>query len=390
MQETGFNTKTTVITNKQLKKKVLFVIDTLQIGGAEQSLLANASYFKSIEPVICHIYKGDLLKSKFIEKGLKVHSLNIQSKYGFFEAYGKLKKLVEMEKPDLMVGYITRSEIVTRLVGKNKNIPVIGTFITDLYSDAYNKHLTWKAKKMVSFFKIINQYTSKNCIGFVANSEAIKQSNAKFLKIPLNKIKVINRGRESRKIAVKETEAANNAEIKFVNVSRLYHQKGQIELIKGFKNIADKNSSVTLTIIGDGPMKNELEQLLKNLQLTDKVFLLGSRNDVLTQLAQYSCFVFPSMEEGFSGSIVEAMFACLPVLASNIGPNREAIKHLETGYLFEKESPEEVEKAMQWYLDNTCLANKIATQGYNFAKSNFELEKISMQFEDYLSHYINA
>src|SRR5215203_6558674 len=92
-------------------KKVLFVIDTLQFGGAEQSLLENTSRFKQIDPVVCHLYTGELLQPRFAEKGIKVYSFNISKKYGFLEAYKKLKRVVEKEKPDLMVAYLTRSEI---------------------------------------------------------------------------------------------------------------------------------------------------------------------------------------------------------------------------------------------------------------------------------------
>jgi hypothetical protein len=52
--------------------KVLFVIDTLQTGGAEQSLFANAIRFKNIQPVVCHLYAGDLLKQRFTDHGIQV------------------------------------------------------------------------------------------------------------------------------------------------------------------------------------------------------------------------------------------------------------------------------------------------------------------------------
>src|SRR5688572_7394135 len=97
------------------KKKILFVIDTLQLGGAEQSLLANSSRFVNTDSVICHLYPGEALKPRFIEHGKKVYSLNIRKKYGFIGAYQQLKKIVKEEKPDLIVAYLTRSEIVARL-----------------------------------------------------------------------------------------------------------------------------------------------------------------------------------------------------------------------------------------------------------------------------------
>ena len=154
--------------------KVLFVIDTLQTGGAEQSLLANVIRFKNMQPVVCHLYAGELLKPRFTEHGIKVHSIGLKKKYGFVQAYKQLKAIVQQEQPDIIVPYLTRSEIVARLVARFSHIPVIGTFVSELYSDTYNTALSAKAKMAVAFFRWANKSTARYCKGFVANSEVVK------------------------------------------------------------------------------------------------------------------------------------------------------------------------------------------------------------------------
>lgn len=372
------------------EKKILFVIDTLQLGGAEQSLLENTARFKKIKPVVCHLYKGEILKSKFADNGIKVYSLNVEKKYGFIEAYKKLKRVIETEKPDLMVAYLTRSEVVTRLLGRFNHIPVVGTFVNDLYCKSYNQNLSWKAKQVVSLFKLINKATSKICIGFVSNSQAIKDANAKHLGIPPEKIKVITRGRDSYKFKRKNIDSDNTQNgIRFLNVSRLFAVKGHRFMILGFKKFVEQYPDATLTIVGDGPLFKDLTKLISENNLENKVVLLGARKDVPILLAEYDCFVFPSLVEGFSGAIVEAMFAGLPVLASDIPQNKEAIIHLETGYLFRRESVEEVEKAMIWFKNNRDVANMLAARSYEYAKEHFELDKIVTSFENYLHTVIS-
>ena len=377
------------VMNSLGKKKVLFVIDTLQLGGAEQSLLENTSRFKNILPIVCHLYTGSILEPRFAERGIKVHSLNISRKYGFLEAYKRLKKIVDSEQPDLMVAYLTRSEIVTRLLGKFNGIPVVGTFVNDLYCKSYNQHLSWKAKNVVSLFKYINKATSKICIGFVSNSQAIKEANARHLNIRPEKIQVINRGRDSFKFRRKSPDNYHRDDsVRFLNVSRLFSVKGHRYLILGFKLFLEKHPDATLSIVGDGPLYKELLALIQENNLEEKVVLLGSRNDVPTLLPEYDCFIFPSLVEGFSGAIVEAMFAGLPILASDIDQNKEAITHLKTGYLFGKESPEEAAKAMTWFKENRDVANKLAMNAYQYAKENFELDTIVNRFEAYLQTVI--
>jgi glycosyltransferase involved in cell wall biosynthesis len=372
------------------KKKVLFVIDTLKFGGAEQSLLVNAMYFKNIIPVVCHIYEGDTLKQKFIEKGIKVYSLNLKKRYGFVAAGKLLSNVIKSEQPDLMVAYLTRSEIVTRIVGRFYHIPVVGTFISDLYSKTYNQHLSWKARKVVYLFKLINKLTSRFCVGFVANSQSIKLSSIKQLSVPHNKVEVICRGRESFKFRTRRFEPNRSGGlISFLNVGRLFPIKGQKELIMGFKDFLNIYPDATLSIIGDGPMKEELQQIINTHELNHKVFLLGARNDIPDIIADFDCFVFPSFSEGFSGAIVEAMFAGLPILASDIPQNREAITHLQNGYLFRKESVKEITKAMEWFKENMQTAERFARSAYDFAKENFELENTVIKFENYLFKKMN-
>jgi glycosyltransferase involved in cell wall biosynthesis len=380
--------------------KVLFVIDTLEFGGAEQSLLENTRNFKTILPVVCHIYCGEALKPKFIANGIPIYSFNIKKKYGFVKAYSysfnikkkygfvkayrQLDALVQAERPSLLVAYLTRSELLTRMVGRRYNIPVVGTFVTDLYTATYNQHLPWTSKKVIQFFKLLNRFTSRYCAGFVANSNAIKESNSAFLGIPSSKITVINRGRNSAAISRKTHSPGQGSSLRFLNVARLFPVKNHKDLLMGFRAFVEKNPDASLHIIGDGPLSDDLAQLIKNLGLDGKAFLLGARNDVPQLLAEYDCFVFPTLVEGFSGAIIEAMFAGLPVLASDIPQNKEALTHLKTGYLFKSGSAIEIEKALAWFRDNRATANELAQNAFTHAKENFELNKVVEKFESYL------
>lgn len=368
--------------------KVLFVIDTLQTGGAEQSLFANVIRFKNIQPVVCHLYAGDLLKQRFTDHGIPVYSVGLKKKYGFVQAYQQLKAIVQKEQPDIIVAYLTRSELVARLVGRSTQIPVIGTFVSELYSDTYNTTLSVKAKMAVSFFKWANKTTARFCKGFVANSEVVKQTNARALGIDLNKVEVINRGRDSKEFRFQVPQTLSGKPPRFLNVGRLVPIKGQRDLVLAFKEFLPACPHAVLHIAGEGPARESLSALINELGLQSSVFLLGSRSDIPLLINEYDCFVFPSHSEGFSGAIVEAMFAGLPVLASDIPVNQEVIAHLETGYFFETGSVQSITQALLWYKDNIAVANTLAANANEHARRNFELEKIAEKLENYLLNMI--
>ncbi|MEN9422559.1 MAG: hypothetical protein RLZZ107_2044, partial [Bacteroidota bacterium] len=335
---------------KSTLPKVLFVIDTLEVGGAEQSLLENLKRFDKIEPMVCHLYKGDALKKSFIDHGIKVFSVNSIKKYGFGSNMIALDKIISEQKPDAIVAYLTRSELVSRMVALKHQIPVFGTFVSDLYSNTYNKSLSFKAKISVRIFKFLNIITAPLCKGFIANSEAVKIANAKQLHIDSFKIEVINRGRDENKFKKIQDFNAVSDKVNFINVGRLVPVKGQLELIRAFSNLVAEHSNIHLSIAGEGPCRKELESEIEKREMHNYITLLGSVSNLHERLPGSDCFLFPSHSEGFSGSVVEAMMSGVPVVVSDIAVNKEVVTHGYNGYLFEAGSEESLLNAMKWFL----------------------------------------
>jgi glycosyltransferase involved in cell wall biosynthesis len=376
--------------SNQRKPKVLFVIDTLQTGGAEQSLFANVTRFKNMQPVVCHLYAGDFLKQRFVDNGITVHSVGLKKKYGFPQAYKQLKAVVQKEQPDIIVAYLTRSELIARLVGRFSHIPVIGTFVSELYSETYNTALSWKAKMAVSLLKWANKSTARFCKGFVSISEVIKHSNGKALGLDINKIEVIGRGRDSKAFRFQVPQTIPGKPLRFLNVGRLVPVKGQRDLILAFNEFLPSCPNAVLHIAGDGPVREPLLALINELGLQNKVVLLGNRNDVPQLIHEYDCFIFTSHSEGFGGAIVEAMFAGLPVLVSDIPVHKELIRHMETGYLFQTGKVESIKQALMWYSENVTVANAMAVKANEFALQHYELTSIAGKMENYLLNMIIA
>lgn len=368
--------------------KILYVIDTLETGGAEQSLLEISSRLTRNAAVVCHLYKGAALKQKFEMARIPVFSLDLTGNYNFLEAYRKLKAVCESEKPDLIVSALYRSEIISRLVARSMNIPQIGSFVSDSYSG--NKKATFSAfgRLKFKFFYWLNRITANRATAYVANSESIRQSNSRALGVPPGKIHVIYRGRQ-----VKEISRLNSTgeQIKFLNVGRLIRGKGQRELIHAFARFIKTQPGSTLTIAGEGPFRTELEADVQKLELGNAVKLLGNVEHVSELYQNHDCLVFPSHYEGFSGVLVEAMLSKIPVLASDIPMNKEAVTHLQTGYIFEVKNEDAILEAMNWFAANRTVATEISERAFAEARIRFDIHAIVKQHEDlYQAIVMNA
>jgi glycosyltransferase involved in cell wall biosynthesis len=114
---------------------------------------------------------------------------------------------------------------------------------------------------------------------------------------------------------------------------RLAQQKRLRDLIWAFELIRVMEGEVYFVIAGDGPERMQLEQFAHSLKVAERVKFLGHRDDAARLLPALDLFWLASDFEGLSNSVMEAMAAGLPVVASDISPNRELVVHGETGYL---------------------------------------------------------
>lgn len=374
---------------KQEETKILFVIDTLETGGSEKSLLENLGRVKKTVPVVCHIYQGSTLAADFFRKGIEVHSLNIKEKYAFMTAVNRLSGVIKELRPALIVASLTRSELVARIAGKRCGVPVIGNMVSDLYGASYNRQLSLKGRTGVTVFRLLNRLTSRWSRGFIANSASVKAANAKNLQIPLDRIKVITRGRDSKKITFLDRPVPTGTNMRLLNVGRLVPVKGQSILLSGFKLFADRYPAAVLHIAGDGPLKDELNKQIDLLGLEQNVVLLGNQKDVINLMENYDGFISSSFSEGFSGAILEAMLRGLPVLATDIPANRELLTHMKTGYLFAAGSPESMLNAMEWLMHQRETAAQMAFTARTHAENKFDLDAVAAEFENYLLQSIN-
>lgn len=135
----------------------------------------------------------------------------------------------------------------------------------------------------------------------------------------------------------------NPNKLTLLSVGELNKNKNHNFVIEAIKEI----DNIQYLIAGEGSLYNELVETIEEQNLSDKVTLLGFRKDIPSILKNVDVFVFPSNREGLPASIIEAMAAGVPVIASDIRGNKDLITDMETGILYKKNSKEELMKAIE-------------------------------------------
>jgi glycosyltransferase involved in cell wall biosynthesis len=379
----------------EVKYKVIFFIDTLEVGGAEKSLLEIVKSFDRLIPVVCAIYQGKALKDSFHEAGIRVISLNLKGKYNYVRALKGALSVIREESPDLIHTTLARAHFIGRFAGRITGVPVVSNFVSESYSNRRVEQLSFSRKWKLGITKTIDRFTSRWAYHFIANSTTVKESSSRDLGIPCDRISVIFRGRDPN---VYENHRDNFAQTfrqshglqpqsaMILNVGRLVQSKSQEKIIHAISQVR-KVHPATLFIAGEGPDRDTLLRTIQNQKLSDCVTLLGNRSDIPQLLSAADVFVFPSSYEGFPGSLLEAMFAGRPIVASDIPVHRELIDHLHSGILVDP-TPEDLAGAICWMLNHPIEAAEMGSHAREKALQKFELTNVSQQQERLLINLI--
>jgi sugar transferase (PEP-CTERM/EpsH1 system associated) len=165
-------------------------------------------------------------------------------------------------------------------------------------------------------------------------------------------------------------------------VGRLDPIKDQQLLIRSFAQVAMKYPRLHLLIIGDGPCREDLERLAKDLGVSNNVLFSGMRHDVPELLKLLDIFVLPSLFEGISNTILEAMATGIPVVATRVGGNPELVVDGETGYLAPKQDIDALAKALENYILSPLILKQHGAAARERAVREFGLDRMVAQYEE--------
>jgi len=169
-------------------------------------------------------------------------------------------------------------------------------------------------------------------------------------------------------------------EILIGTVGRIEYEKGIDVLIEAFERFSEKKN-IKLVIIGEGSFKDRLIDLVSNKQWCEKVFFVGSQNNVPDWLSAFDIYIQPSRAEGLSLAVIEALSVGIPVIATDVGGTNELLDGGKSGVLISKGSAEAIADAVKSLIDNVELRKKLSGKALEQAK-NYSREKMVKAYLD--------
>ncbi len=161
-------------------------------------------------------------------------------------------------------------------------------------------------------------------------------------------------------------------------VGRMKTVKNQTLLARAFIALIEKRpelkNRIALLMLGDGPLRAECLGLFEQAGISDCVSLPGEHNDIAGQMRNMDIFVLPSLAEGVSNTILEAMATGLPVIATRVGGNPELVEEGASGQLIDSDHDEGLVSVLEYYIDNPDIARQHGARGRELVEQHYSMQ----------------
>lgn len=355
-----------------MKKKVFIVVPTLGTGGGEKlviDLALNIDRSKFDISIISLFPKKDTIYEK-IAKRQNINIIYMNKKLGLdFKLIFRLIKLFKNNKPHIVHTHLNVMPYVLPAVLISKVKSRIHTVhsIADKEADGTLRIIMKWAYKIFNFTPVaICDYVQKT-INDVYN---IRSSDIPCIYNGIN-----------TEIFKKNKINNSNETIHLINTGTLYHVKNQKLIIDAFYEVQKHIPNISLTILGDGELRDELETQINNYNLDDKVKLKGIVENVSEELNRSHIYVMSSNYEGLPLSILEAMACGLPIIATKAGGVVDIVKNEENGILIEIGNQNQLEKAIKRLCQDKELRKKMSNNSKEMSKE-YDIKVVAKNYQD--------
>ncbi|MDQ7014931.1 MAG: glycosyltransferase [Gammaproteobacteria bacterium] len=357
--------------SEQPKTRVMLMNDSLNMGGAETmifSLICDLDA-QRITPYALSMSVDDALKQTFLDTGIPVYECPKGSGLDWRLPL-RIAKILRREKIDILHTHNFASWLWGGLASlfaprcKLVHTQHSNIVLNRLPPKPLRSLLARISKKVVTVSDPVAEHLQRD--GFV----------------PANKLQVIYNG-----IPLKPEQHSKDPDYRHLAiVARLVPVKNHDLLIRSFAQACQLQNNIKLDILGDGPLRDELQQLSNSLGMGDKIKFWGEVPNARALMTSFDAFVLSSLSEGLSISILEALAAGLPVIATDVGGNGTLIHHQKNGLLVPSEDQQQLATSINRVLADEDLRTKMGQESLKIVTEGFSNQTMVDHYQQIYAH----
>jgi len=368
--------------------RLLFVIPGISGGGSERSLreLVPTLVEGGIDVSIVYmVERATDNKDELQRSGARLHRITEHRLDGRVRA---IRRAIASTRPDIVHTTLFDADLAGRLAAWRPPgcSPVVLSSIVNTSYDrarlADPNVLPWKLHAV----QLVDGWTARHLTDhFHAVSYAVKDAAVHVLGIGPDRVTVVARGRDARRLGTPSSErrARSRASLGLgrdarviVTVGRQEFQKAQVDLVDAFDLIAGHHTNAQLLLVGRaGSQSRELTARIARSPHADRIRTLGARDDVPDILAAADVFALPSVYEGLPGAVTEAMALALPVVASRLPTLSDVVEDGRSGFLVPPRAPERLGETIGRLVDDPAERRRLGERGREVFLARFTAEQ---------------
>ena len=357
--------------------KVMHLIHSLGAGGAENGIinLANHMDRDRFALSICSFVKNGT-REKHLKKDVPLFTVNKKTGNDLTLPL-RLAKLFKTQRPDIVHTHAWGTMFEGFLGAKLARVPFL----------VHGEHGTIERRKKNRYFQRIIWGYFDAVLSITHNH---KKELSKTIGFPEQKITVLQNGVDTDLFCPMPGTRIFGMKDKFIigTIGRLVPVKNQALLLNGFAEAKKKHENLFLVIVGEGSLENSLKEQAGNLRIADDVLFTGRRFDIPQVLNSLDLFVLPSLSEGMSNTILEAMACGLPVIATRVGGNPELIENRKNGILIDSGNIQQMADAILETARDTYLRRHLAEKAIADIGTAFSLGGMVDRYQAFYQNFV--
>ncbi len=324
-------------------QRITFLITRLDYGGREVQLVQLASQLKNRgwNVQVVSMISPQAFTDKLAALGIPVHSLGMQRGIPNITAILKLAKIVKNFQPYFLHSHLVHANLLARVTRLFVKVPIL---ISTAGNIKEGKRWREIAYRLTDPWCDLTTNVSKLAVEHYIEAGAVPQD--KIVYIP-NSVDTDKFAPNPEIRASIRQELSLGEKFTWLAVGRLEKQKDYPTMLKAFAQLSQQFPKSLLLICGQGYLRDQLENLVKELSLQDRVKFLGVRSNIPEIMNGVDGYVMSSAWEGMPGVLLEASATGLPIVATNVSGNREVVLDGKTGFLVPPHNFEVLAKTMQ-------------------------------------------
>ena len=359
--------------------KALLLCQNLNVGGAEELLRATSARLpaEGVDTAVVAITRRGPLAQEIARAGTPVYLATGQPGPRDPAAFVRLVRLLRYERPDVVHTFLLNACLYGRLAAIFARVPLILAAEQNVYTAKKRRHAHFERLLATGTFRV------------VACCQVVADAYHRQTGVASEKIAVVYNAVAFDPLPSAEERASARAllglrpdALVVGTLGRLTEQKAHRTLLEAVARLALRLPHVALVIAGDGPLRGELEAQAVRLGLGDRVRFLGVRRDRATLYGAMDVFALPSLWEGLSLSLIEAMGAGRPLVATAVGGNPEVIEDLRTGLLVPSGDPRALAEALESLLRDPQLSRTLGAAACEAARTRFGIDRHVAEIAD--------